>query len=244
MDCKTTSPWIWEVLEAPAEPPARLAAHLASCADCRAQFEARLALDQDLRELRMREQEEPSESVNCRVLGALPGVGPSIDRAARGHLGLVSDAHLGAEKLGSASSWRTFWQGMSPLLALSAALAAAVLLGFNLGQLQGPPSAASPTPALMAQLPRVHQVGLSERALQALEEGNTYMLIGPHGGPYQIIDVTRWEGAGSVGPTPMGRDELLLVVGPAGGWSRGKTVLIGDLAGSGAEILARRALSL
>ena len=78
--------------------------------------------------------------------------------------------------------------------------------------------------------------------MESLEEGNTYMLIGPRGGPYQVIDVTTWDRAESVGPTVAGRDELVLAVGPAGGWSRGKTLLLGDLAGSGTEILARRAL--
>ena len=241
MDCKDANRWTWEVLEAPATPPDDLHGHLLGCPACATEYAARRRLDQDLKDLRAEEQEEPSEATNRRVLSGLaerstPG---RVQQPCLGivtpHAGVAPDAGYRSSRLAAAV------REMSPLLALVAAMASVLLLGFTLGQATFEyPAALTST---LGRYPRVHQVGLSERAMDALEEGSTYMLIGPRGGPYQVIDVTTWEQAGSVGPTVEGHNELVIAVGPAGGWSRGKTLLLADLAGPGAEILARRALT-
>ena len=243
MDCSDTFRWIWEVLEAPASLSPDLQAHLESCASCSREFEARRRLDLDLRTFRTEEQEEPSEAVNRRVLSALAPTDLLARRREKPDLGLVPQQPASSQDSPSAPGFRSAFREVSPLLAFAAALAASLLVGFNLGQSSFGLRAAGQTVEVIKAPPRSHQVGLSERALEALEEGNTYMLIGPLGGPYQVIDVTSWERAESVGPTSFGRDELVLAVGPAGGWSRGKTLLLGDLASPGVEILARRALT-
>lgn len=243
MDCNETFRWIWEVLEAPSGVSGELQRHVDACALCREELEARRCLDLDLRELRAEEQEEPSEAVNRRVLSALAAPAGSAATKNRVGLGLVPQQPVAESVPAQSAGFRTVLRAVSPLLALAAALAASLLLGFTLGHSRL--SWEQPVGALQViqPQPRSHQVVLSERGIEALEDGNTYMLIGPRGGPYQVIDVTSWERAKAVGPTPMGRDELVIAVGPAGGWSRGKTVLLADLAGSGAEILARRALT-
>ncbi len=243
MDCSDTFRWIWEVLEAPMSPSADLQAHLDACVLCSGEFEARRRLDLDLRALRAEEQEEPSEAVNRRVLTALVSQTPAKGPREKSQLGLVPEQPLSPQSSRSSPGFRDALREVSPLLALAAALAASLLVGFNLGQSSFGLESAGHTVKVVKTYPRSHQVGLSQRALEALEEGNTYMLIGPRGGPYQVIDVTSWDRAESVGPTAFGRDELVLAVGPAGGWSRGKTLLLGDLAGPGVEILARRALT-
>ena len=243
MDCNEVCRWIWEVLEAPASPAGALGRHLRACTTCQAEFEARRCLDLDLRDLRAEEQEEPSEAVNRRVLSALAVPDDGNGARPRAQLGLVAEMRPPQDSNQRSGGWRDALRHSSLILALAFALAASLLLGFNLGQAtfhQERPI--GPAQSFSLQ-PRSHQVGLSMRAMEALEDGNTYMLIGPRGGPYQVIDVATWDRAKSVGPTVNGRDELVLAVGPAGGWSRGKTVVLADLAGSGAEILARRALS-
>ncbi len=243
MDCNETFRWIWEILEAPSSPSGALQDHLQACALCRREFEARRALDSDLRELRAEEQEEPSEAVNRRVLSALVTPMDRVEMRGTKPLGLVPKQPLASEVTEDARSPLAPLREASPILALVAALAASLMLGFNLGQVSSDKGYSSTPVQVVRPQPRSHQVGLSERALEALDEGNTYMLVGPRGGPYQVIDVTSWERADSVGPTAFGRDELVLAVGPAGGWSRGKTLLLGDITNSGAEILARRALT-
>jgi hypothetical protein len=245
MDCNSLSLWIWEVLEAPSNLPDEVDEHLRVCRSCAGEYAARRSLDQDLKELRADEQEEPSEAINRRVLSALAARAEPGTTARPPALGIVTPSAVGAGESmarGGRGGIREAVRAISPLLALGLALSAVGVLGFSLGQssIHSPP--AGEVVASWARFPRTHQVVLSERAIEALEVGSTYMLVGPRGGPYQVIDVTTWERADSVGPTVAGRDELVLAVGPAGGWSRGKTVLLGDLAGSGTEILARRAL--
>jgi len=243
VDCDDVIRWTWEVLEAPAQPPEDLRGHLSACPPCAAEYAARRRLDQDLKDFRAEEQEEPSEAINRRVLSGLaerstPGRGQPP------HLGIVTpDAEAAMDAADRTPRLLATTRELSPLLALAAALIAVLLLGFSLGQATFQRPAVGEPPSSWNRYPRSHQVGLSERAIEALEVGSTYMLIGPRGGPYQVIDVATWDRAESVGPTVAGRDELVLAVGPAGGWSRGKTLLLGDLAGSGAEILARRALT-
>ena len=243
MDCSDSFRWIWEVLEAPTSPSADLEAHLDACVLCRREFEARRKLDLDLRALRAAEQEEPSEAVNKRVLTALESPPSSRGSRKKVELGLVPEQPLSPNNSDVSRGFRSGLREVSPLLALAAALAASLLVGFILGRSGLGLDGTGHTVQVVQTYPRGHQVGLSERAMEALEEGNTYMLIGPRGGPYQVIDMTSWDRAESLGPTAFGRDELVLAVGPAGGWSRGKTLLLGDLAGPGVEILARRALT-
>lgn len=245
MDCNHFLLWIWEVLEAPATLSDGFANHLGGCPSCRDEYAARRRLDQELKSLRVGGHDEPSEAINRRVLSGVGAAHHPGPIAAQRSLGIVPDGGEPGQAMGEARDWRfrSTLREISPLLALAAALCAALVLGFSLGQSTVLQSASQVAPASWQLPPRSHRVGLSERALEDLEQGNTYMLIGPRGGPYQVIDVTTWDQAESVGPTVAGRDELVLAVGPAGGWSRGKTLVLADLAGAGAEILARRALT-
>jgi len=245
VDCNHFRVFIWEVLEAPSALPDPCTEHLGGCRPCRDEYAARRRLDLDLKSLRDDGQEEPSEAINRRVLSAVDAPRRPASAATDQLLGLVPEPGAQQGAAWGTGGWKfhSALREVSPLLALAAALCAALLVGFSLGQSTLVQQAPGDAVASWQSLPRIHRVGLSEQAIEALEQGNTYMLIGPRGGPYQVIDVTTWEQADSVGPTVAGRDELVLAVGPAGGWSRGKTLVLADLAGSGAEILARRALT-
>jgi hypothetical protein len=91
--------------------------------------------------------------------------------------------------------------------------------------------------------PRLHDVRLSEGAVEALSEGNTYLLTGPVGGPYEVVGIVGWDTTDS--ELQARRDdqgEIVIAVGPAGGWSRGTQLAVSALADPNVEIIGRRAL--
>jgi hypothetical protein len=91
--------------------------------------------------------------------------------------------------------------------------------------------------------PRVHRVGLDSQAIDTLREGNTYLLAGPVGGPYEVLGVVSWDDVGALPLPTRDKGEVVVAVGPAGGWSRGKQLVAHDLSHPGVEILGRRALA-
>lgn len=95
---------------------------------------------------------------------------------------------------------------------------------------------------ILSQRQREHRVGLSHDGVAALAEGNTYLLAGPMGGPYEVVGVVTWGQSERVTLPMVDDGELVVAVGPAGGWSRGKELAMNDLADLDVEILGRRAL--
>ncbi|MEE2828259.1 MAG: hypothetical protein VX498_03645, partial [Myxococcota bacterium] len=90
---------------------------------------------------------------------------------------------------------------------------------------------------------RIHDVRLSPGAVKALEDGNTYILTGPVGGPYEVAGVVGWETMDTALQTNAQHDEeVVIAVGPAGGWSRGARLAVSELSHPGVEIIGRRAL--
>ena len=151
-------------------------------------------------------------------------------------------AHRGWEPPRATAGW---------MLAASMVLVASLLIGFQLGRLSSPKvpqvhaTLATTTDGIVLKgMPRVHSVGLSPEAVDTLNRGNTYLLSGPLGGPYEVMGVVRWDENESL-PVPSSRDErgeIVVAVGPAGGWSRGKRLALNDLSASDVEILGRRAI--
>jgi hypothetical protein len=137
------------------------------------------------------------------------------------------------------------------MVAASMLLGASLLIGFQLGRLSVPEvpavhaTLATTTDGIVLKgMPRVHSVGLSPEAVDTLNKGNTYLLSGPLGGPYEVMGVVRWDDTEFL-PVPASSDErgeIVVAVGPAGGWSKGKRLALNDLSASDVEILGRRAI--
>jgi hypothetical protein len=85
-------------------------------------------------------------------------------------------------------------------------------------------------------------VGLSKSAVDHFQMGNTYLLLGRVGGPYQVISVGGWDDLESLPVPTTGRSEIVVAVGPAGGFSTGIELAANDLIERNVEILGRRAL--
>jgi hypothetical protein len=149
------------------------------------------------------------------------------------------------------SSWQPPRATAGWMAAASMVLVASMLIGFQLGRHSAPTvgpvhaTLATTTDGIVLKgMPRVHSVGLSAQAVDTLNKGNTYLLSGPLGGPYEVMGVVRWDENESL-PVPAGSDErgeIVVAVGPAGGWSRGKRLALNDLSASSVEILGRRAI--
>ena len=136
------------------------------------------------------------------------------------------------------------------MLAASLVLAGTLALGFVAGRYSSPSAIelrgtvqATSTGVLFSQQHRVHRVGLSADGVDALQDGNTYLLAGPVGGPYQVVGIVSWDQVEPVAIPAVDSGEIVIAVGPAGGWSRGKELAVNDLQDVQVEILGRRALS-
>ncbi len=137
------------------------------------------------------------------------------------------------------------------MVAAAMLLVASLLIGFQLGRYTAPKVpqvhatlATTSDGIVLKGMPRVHSVGLSPEAVDTLARGNTYLLSGPLGGPYEVMGVVRWDETEFL-PVPTTSDErgeIVVAVGPAGGWSRGKRLALNDLSASDVEILGRRAI--
>lgn len=137
------------------------------------------------------------------------------------------------------------------MVAASMLLAASLVVGFGLGRATAPSfddthAALATVPAgtlVLQARPRVHSVGLSPEAVASFKGGSTYLLSGPVGGPYKVLGVVNWPDADMISPMPASDDsEIVVAVGPAGGWSTGKQLALNDLSDPEVEILGRRAV--
>lgn len=149
------------------------------------------------------------------------------------------------------SGWEPPRASTGWMVAASMLLVASLLVGFQLGRMSTPKVpqvhatlATTADGIVLKGMPRVHSVGLSPEAVDTLNSGNTYLLSGPLGGPYEVMGVVRWDESEFL-PMPSTSDErgeIVVAVGPAGGWSRGKRLALNDLSASDVEILGRRAI--
>ena len=140
------------------------------------------------------------------------------------------------------------------MVAAALVLGAALVIGLSVGRMSThvwpvPGAGVQATIAttndavIVSQRSRIHSVGLSAGGIEALSEGNTYLLAGPRGGPYEVVGVVNWGQVDSASIPMVDQGEIVVAVGPAGGWSRGKSLAMNDLADRDVEILGRRALS-
>lgn len=147
-----------------------------------------------------------------------------------------------------AASWQPPRATPQWMAAAALLLGVSLAIGFVAGRASAPPRAPSLTIAtasdglILSRAHRQHQVGLSEGAVDQLQQGNTYLLAGPVGGPYEVMGVVGWDDLGSVPLPTTSRSELIVAVGPAGGFSKGIELAANDLTSSDVEILGRRAL--
>jgi len=108
-------------------------------------------------------------------------------------------------------------------------------LGFVLGRGSAPLPGAAP-----AFAPEIHT---TIATAQPSSPGNTYLLTGPSGGPYEVVGVVGHEEPSERDLKPyVDSGELLIAIGPAGGWPRGARLAVSDLINPGVEIIERRPL--
>ena len=139
------------------------------------------------------------------------------------------------------------------MLAAALILGATVTLGFLAGRmsvggeaaLRIAPPTASVTAAASERIgswrdlqPR-HSVGLSQADLDALQDGYTYLLSGPRGGPYVVAGAVRWTGV-KLAADQDEEEEIVVAVGPGRDWGPGATLMVDDLSDPQVAILARR----
>ena len=185
--------------------------------------------------------------------GPPPDVVPRSPREETQHeTGFLSETATSAVPVSSWSPPRASSQWM---LSATALLILTAGLGFLAGRATTPGAATSTVPGIHTTFatglqraggeghPRLHDVRLSEGAVEALSEGNTYLLTGPVGGPYEVVGIVGWDTTDS--ELQARRDdegEIVIAVGPAGGWSRGTQLAVSALADPDVEIIGRRAL--
>ena len=63
------------------------------------------------------------------------------------------------------------------------------------------------------------------------------------GGPYEVVGIIGWDTmAETLDGNSADGGEIVIAVGPAGGWSRGAHLALSELSDPGVEIIGRRAL--
>lgn len=301
MGCDRTMDWIWETPHPQDDPPPEAASHLADCAPCQAQLQARLELVRDLRGFRADLEEEPSPNIDAHVLAATAA---AVEAQATGRYPVRADpleemeipddiaddlADSIAEDFGAQFAAMTTGRlraardsgsmpapqqlppepepepapvaapppGWQPprataqwMVAAALVLGAALIIGLSAGRMSthiwpvpgaGVTIATTGDGVIVSHRNRAHRVGLSPAAVDALSQGNTYLLAGPMDGPYQVVGVVTWGQVDTTSLPVVDQGEIVVAVGPAGGWSRGKSLAMNDLA-DGGEILGRRSL--
>ena len=152
------------------------------------------------------------------------------------------------------SAWQPPRATVQWMVAAALVLGAALIIGLSAGRMSThiwpvPGAAVHATisstndAVIVSHRSRVHSVGLSAGGVAALSQGNTYLLAGPMGGPYEVVGIVNWGQVDSASIPMMDQGEIVVAVGPAGGWSRGKSLAMNDLVDRDVEILGRRAVS-
>ena len=231
--------WIWEH-EQGEEAPRDVGGHLAACAVCRQERDARAYVDKDLRGLRWALDEAPPTTADRSVLAA------AVDAVADEAPGFLSGPittevhhHYAGERAPRATP---VW-----MLAAAAILFVALGAGFWAGRATAPPEESHATlatlPAEWTDVHRRHNVGLERSGLDAIMSGSTYLLTGPRGGPYKVVGKVTWDDLDMQVLPSANNEEIVVAVSPQGEWAQGSRLAINDLSDPGVSILARRALA-
>jgi hypothetical protein len=242
--CVEAQDWIWgtRIDITPASPGVH--EHIRTCAECREEHSARGALSVDLRNLRTELNEVPPRSLDHAVLAA------AADAVAARESGDHPPVQL--RPLAPPPVATPRW-----MAAAAALLGAAVLLGFVAGRFTATGASgfaggvAAPVHTTLATgatssvgwrgMHRPHQVGISPDGMTRLQDGRTYLMTGPVGGPYQVVGAVRFDEVDLPSVFPRGElKEIVVAVGPSEGWQTGNELAMADLSESGAEILGRR----
>jgi hypothetical protein len=243
LGCEDVLDWIWGVRIAAESPPAAVDHHLGWCEPCGEERAARAALSEDLRGLRSELSEQPRPVLDRRVLAAAASAVAIRER------GAVADTPAPASPPVATPRWMTI---------AAALLAGGIGLGFLAGRftatgiagfaegLNAPPVHTTLATAAAGQIDwrnmhRPHEVGISPDGLTRLQDGRTYLMTGPIGGPYQVVGAVHFENVRLPSTFPAGGlKEIVVAVGPVDGWHTGRELALADLSASGAEILGRR----
>ncbi len=216
MDCEQALDWIWAA-EAPwDEPPAEIGLHLRVCAECHAERRARLQTSRALRRLRAQD-ELPPHATDLRILAAAAAAARAVPPSGSPRLPLATPRWM-------------------------AAAATILVVSLGLGFITGRATAGTVTraPPTFSPLPRAHEVGLSHGGLAAFADGQTYLLAGPAGGPYEVVGSVHFADVDL--RAARGNDELVVAVGPDAVVA-GENLSAHDLSDMGLEIVGRRAVA-
>ncbi len=246
--CEEVRDWIWSTRLDIDQPPDDYREHLAGCGFCSEEQFARGALSTDLRALRTELNEEPPRALGRRVLEVVSAGTAPRDSA--------SHHRVSVPPVSAPPQATPQW-----MVSAAALLMGALLLGFLGGRFTATgfsgfagasPQAVHTTlataPAGSAargidwrNMHRPHQVGISPAGLSRLQDGRTYLMTGPVGGPYQVVGAVRFEEVDLPAVLPRGEHkEIVVAVGPTDGWHTGRELALAELSESGAEILGRR----
>jgi hypothetical protein len=240
LDCEFVLDWIWGVRLATESLPDAVGDHLAGCPFCAEERTARGSLGVELRELRSQLSRQPPPSLDRRVMDAAAS---AIAARESGAFAPVADP-LGSSVPVATPRW---------MIVAAALLVGGMGLGFIAGRFtatgvagfaggsNGVHTTLATAPIDWRNMHRPHQVGISQDGLTRLQDGLTYLMTGPVGGPYQVVGAVQFENVQMPMTFPRGQlNEIVVAVGPEEGWQTGKQLALADLSASGAEILGRR----
>lgn len=240
-DHERTLEWIWEHAHGDDAPP-DVGGHLAACAVCREERDAREKVDKDLRGLRWALDEAPPTNADRSVLvAARDAVADEAPGFVAGPITTEVHHHYAGNDAPRATP---VW-----MLVAAAILFLSLGVGFWAGR------ATAPTPPAMehttlATLPsewtdvhKRHTVGLRRSGLDAIMSGSTYLLTGPQGGPYKVVGKVTWDDLDMQVLPAATNEEIVVAVSPQGEWTQGSRLALNDLSDPDVSILARRALA-
>jgi len=234
-----TLEWIWEH-EHGEEAPPDIGGHLAACAVCRDERDARAKVDKDLRGLRWALDEAPPATADRSVLVAAHD---AVADEAPGFVAgpITTEVHhhyAGNDAPRATPTW---------MLAAAAIVFMALGAGFYAGRATAP---VQPPHATLATLPsewndvhRRHTVGLQRSGIDAIMSGSTYLLTGPRGGPYKVVGKVSWDDLDMQVLPAATNEEIVVAVSPEGEWGQGSRLALNDLSNPDVSILARRSLA-
>lgn len=239
--CEEVQDWVWGTRIDGSPAPGGVHRHLEACAPCREEWSARSSLGAELRALRAEFDEAPPRALDHRVLDTAAAAVATRESGVYRPVRLPTTSPSGPV---ATPTWMT---------AAAALLCGALLLGFLAGRFTSPAvsgfaagTAMHTTLATAASwntMHRPHQVGISPDGLSRLQDGRTYLMTGPVGGPYEVVGAVSFDDVDLPSVFPRGElKEIVVAVGPSEGWQPGRELAVADLSASGAEILGRRRL--
>jgi len=238
-DHERTLEWIWEHPYEEEAPP-DVGGHLAACAACREERDAREKGDGDMRGLRWALDEAPPGSADRLVTTAARD---AVADEAPGFLAapITTEVHhhySGNEAPRATPGW---------MRAAAAIVFISLGAGFWAGRATAPDDAPHATLATLQfegqDVHKTHNVGLRRSGIDAIMTGSTYLLTGPRGGPYKVVGRVSWDDLDMQVLPSHGNEEIVVAVSPEGDWAQGSRLALNDLSDPDVSILARRALA-